>query len=100
MYFIHRDPEAWENPEKYDPERLRGPAKEARHAFQFLPIGDGPRNCIRMRFALMEIKIALVKILMKFKFERSPETQVGNSRWFHFATKRRCPGQSFYSLEN
>jgi len=29
-----------------------------------------------MRFALMEIKIALVKILMKFKFERSPETQV------------------------
>ena len=76
MYFIHRDPEAWENPEKYDPERLRGPAKEARHAFQFLPIGDGPRNCIRMRFALMEIKIALVKILMKFKFERSPETQV------------------------
>jgi len=42
MYFMHRDPEAWENPEKYDPERFRGPAKEARHAFQFLPIGPGP----------------------------------------------------------
>ena len=57
MYFMHRDPEAWENPEKYDPERFRGPAKEARHAFQFLPFGGGPRNCIGMRFALMEIKM-------------------------------------------
>ena len=61
MYFIHRDPEAWKNPEKCDPERFRGPAKEARHAFQFLPFGGGSRNCIGMRFALMEIKIAMVK---------------------------------------
>ena len=76
MYFLHRDPGAWEDPEKFDPERFRGPAKDTRHAFQFLPFGAGPRNCIGMRFALMEIKIALVKILMKFKFERSPETQV------------------------
>lgn len=29
-----------------------------------------------MRFALMEIKIALVKILTKFRFEKSPETQI------------------------
>ena len=29
-----------------------------------------------MRFALMEIKIALVKFLVKYKFVRSPETQV------------------------
>ena len=76
IYAMHHDPDAWEDPEKFDPERFRGPANDARHPYQFLPFGAGPRNCIGMRFALMEIKIALVKILMRFKFVRSPETQV------------------------
>ena len=76
IYVLHHDPDAWQNPEKFDPERFRSPAKDARHAFQFLPFGAGPRNCIGMRFALMEVKIALVRILMKYKFVASPETQV------------------------
>ena len=76
LYALHHDPDAWQDPEKFDPERFRGPAKDARHAFQFLPFGAGPRNCIGMRFALMEIKVALARVLMKFKFVASPETQV------------------------
>ena len=76
IYVLHHDPDAWQDPEKFDPERFRGPAKDARHAFQFLPFGAGPRNCIAMKFALMEIKITLVRILTKFKFVQSPETQV------------------------
>ena len=76
IYVLHHDPDAWQNPENFDPERFLGPAKDARHAFQFLPFGAGPRNCIGMRFALMEVKVALVRILMKFKFMASPETQV------------------------
>lgn len=76
FYSLHHDPDAWSDPEKFDPERFRGSAKDTRHPYQFLPFGAGPRNCIGMRFALMEIKIALVKILMKFKFVQSPDTQV------------------------
>ena len=76
IYALHHDPDAWTDPEKFDPERFRGTAKDNRHDFQFLPFGAGPRSCIGMRFALMEIKIALVKILMKYKFVKSPETQV------------------------
>jgi len=76
LYALHHDPDVWQDPEKFDPERFRGPAKDARHAFQFLPFGAGPRNCIGMRFALMEVKIALIRILTKYKFVQSPETQV------------------------
>ena len=76
IYALHHDPDAWQDPETFDPERFRGPSKDAIHAFQFLPFGAGPRNGIGMRFALMEIKIALVKLLLRYKFVQSPETQV------------------------
>ena len=76
VYFLQRNPEAWPDPDKFDPERFRSPAKDNRHPYQFMPFGTGPRSCIGMRFALMEIKIALVKCLLKYKFVQSPETQV------------------------
>lgn len=76
IYSIHRDPDVWPDPEKFDPERFRGPAKDTRSPYHFMPFGSGPRVCIGMRFALMEIKITLVKFLMKYKVVRSPETQV------------------------
>ena len=47
-----------------------------RHPLAHMPFGMGPRNCIGMRFALMEAKMALLSMLTKFKFERSPDTEV------------------------
>lgn len=43
----------------------------------WLPFGAGPRNCIGMRLALLEAKLAIAKILVKFRFERGPKTEVG-----------------------
>lgn len=76
IYALHHDPELWTHPEKFDPNRFLSPAKDVIHPFQFLPFGGGPRTCIGMRFAMLEIKMTLIKILCKYKFVRSPETQV------------------------
>lgn len=44
--------------------------------YHYLPFGHGPRNCIGMRFALIEAKSTLVKLIHKFRFEKTEETEV------------------------
>ena len=75
-YSIHHDPKIWPNPEKFDPQRFSPEAKQSRDPYTYMPFGHGPHNCIGMRFAQMEIKLALTRILKKFRFEVAPETEI------------------------
>ena len=47
-----------------------------------MPFGHGPRNCIGMRFALTEAKITLAKVLLRFRFEKTVETEVISESYF------------------
>ncbi|CAG0888447.1 unnamed protein product [Darwinula stevensoni] len=76
VYAIHHDPEFFEDPEEFRPERFAQSEKGLRHPMTFLPFGQGPRNCIGMRFAQVEIKVALCHVLSQLKISCSPQTQV------------------------
>ncbi|CAG9763022.1 unnamed protein product [Ceutorhynchus assimilis] len=72
---LHTDPDYYPNPLEFDPENFSESSKASRHPNAlFLPFGEGTRQCIGMRFAMMELKLAMVKCLRKFKYELNPAT--------------------------
>ncbi|CAF1688908.1 unnamed protein product [Rotaria sp. Silwood1] len=76
VYPIHHDPNVWSDPEKFIPERFLPAEKAKRHPMTYLPFGDGPRNCIGMRFALSEAKLGIAKALRLVEFQKCEKTEV------------------------
>ncbi|XP_065740469.1 thromboxane-A synthase isoform X1 [Phocoena phocoena] len=73
---LHHDPEHWPRPETFDPERFTAEARQHQRPFTYLPFGAGPRSCLGVRLGLLEVKLTLLHVLRKFRFEACPETQV------------------------
>lgn len=71
---IHHDPEIYEQPEQFMPERFSAEAVKKRPSCSFLPFGDGPRNCIAMRFGMLQTRIGLVVLLKRFRFATCDRT--------------------------
>ncbi|MEJ1281801.1 cytochrome P450 family 3 subfamily a polypeptide 11 [Cricetulus griseus] len=76
VFALHYDPQYWPEPEEFRPERFSKENKGSIDPYVFMPFGNGPRNCIGMRFALMNMKLALTKVLQNFSFQPCKETQM------------------------
>ena len=61
IYALHHDPEVWPDPDTFDPTR-KGPRLGNKH---FMPFLQGPRNCLGMNVALLEMRLAAVRVHMR-----------------------------------
>ena len=64
---LHRHPEFWPDPDRFEPERAG-----ARHSYCYLPFGAGPRTCIGAGMAMLEIQLVLAQIVQRFKVRVVP----------------------------
>jgi cytochrome P450 len=74
VYAFNRDPNIYEEPEKFNPYRFDH--DEIKSNTFNLGFGAGPRNCIGSRFAILEIRLLLARVLSKYKFVPCVDTQI------------------------
>ncbi|XP_068239069.1 cytochrome P450 3A2-like [Palaemon carinicauda] len=72
LWSIHHDEKYWPDPEVFNPDRFMPQNKADILPYTHMPFGYGPRNCIAMRFALMEAKVALSKLVLSFDMKTAP----------------------------
>lgn len=84
---LHRDPEIFEDPMKFKPERfLNSPNGSGKGTGSFyLPFGDGPRNCIGLRLARLMMKLGIAIVLSKFSVELTDKTMAESELEFDVA---------------
>ncbi len=71
-YALHRRPDSFPDPDRFDPERFTPEAEAARQRSAYMPFGAGPRICMGNHFALMEAPIVLLALLRRISLDIAP----------------------------
>lgn len=90
-YLLHRDPQAWPQPDRFRPQRWRPLLAEREAAGgvgavlpamallsnmqpngHYAPFGAGPRNCVGTGFAMVEVMTVLAGLLQRWEL-RPPQ---------------------------
>ncbi|KAK7788573.1 hypothetical protein R5R35_000158 [Gryllus longicercus] len=71
---FHKDPRYFHDPERFDPDRFSPGRKSDIPKYMFLGFGGGPRQCLGMRFALQQTKLAIATMVAHFVIKATPKT--------------------------
>ncbi|XP_058117984.1 cytochrome P450 4d2-like [Anopheles ziemanni] len=65
IYIMHNDPDQYPEPDRFLPERFEN--EDGKTTFSYLPFSAGIRSCIGQRYAMLEMKTILVKLLANYR---------------------------------
>ena len=63
---ICNDPNIYAKPEQWNPDNFLKENKGKRNPYSFMAFSLGPRNCLAMRFAMFEIKVAISHLISRY----------------------------------
>jgi cytochrome P450 len=71
-YLVHHDPHAWDDPERFDPERFAEGTNQPRSRHAFMPFGLGQHMCIGQHLAMLEGPLAIARIIQRWDLAMMP----------------------------
>jgi cytochrome P450 len=95
---MHRNPQFFPDPERFEPARWLAPEASALPRFAYLPFGGGPRICIGNHFAQLELGLVLatlvqqleVQLLPGFELELAPVLTLRSKHGLPVRVRQRC----------
>jgi cytochrome P450 len=76
IFNVHRHPEFWQNPTRFEPERFSPEPGTSRHGSVYMPFGAGQHKCIGNNLALMEGPLLLAMIAQRYELDLAPGCSV------------------------
>lgn len=78
MQALHKDPRHWPEPAAFRPDRFLG---DEPVGHRWLPFITGPRSCVGQHFSLLEAKIVLSRLALRYDFVPVPENSDARHRY-------------------
>lgn len=101
IYLLHRRPDIWPEPERFDPDRFTNEARildempdgnrVTSSAYKYLPFGGGDRRCIGMAFTLSQMKFILAQLVIRADLKLVPYKMRIKRRVMTFAPSEGLP---------
>jgi cytochrome P450 len=69
QFHVHTDDRWYDDPGTFDPDRWTDGFEDSLPDYAYFPFGGGPRHCIGMRFAMLELKTVIPTVARQVDFE-------------------------------